>query len=55
MMDYLSIFSYQKKYPTGTPSPSYVCFKCNKTGHFIHNCPNAAAVSTVSIYNIIYF
>ncbi|XP_052069645.1 E3 ubiquitin-protein ligase RBBP6-like [Mytilus californianus] len=35
--------NYQKKLPTGTPSPSYICFKCNKPGHFIHNCPNAAA------------
>ncbi|CAG2247910.1 RBBP6 [Mytilus edulis] len=35
--------NYQKKLPIGTPSPSYICFKCNKPGHFIHNCPNAAA------------
>ena len=23
----------------GAPPPGYICFRCNKSGHFIQNCP----------------
>jgi len=40
-------YSYIKpKYPTGTPANSYLCNRCNKPGHYIHNCP----IKAVSIH-----
>ena len=39
------IFSYVRK-PYGTPHPNYVCVKCGKTGHWVHNCPNSDGTSS---------
>lgn len=46
-------YSYinNKKAPIGTPSPTYICKKCGKSGHFIQNCPVEPGVTFLLTFN----